>query len=182
MIHNRVIENNNGATPTSDGAPGLVGTGMTIAGGRNDLVVENTVLRQRRVGAPAAPLSGRRRSTRRPRSSRSKTTAAAASKPVEGENETCLYEAYENEIEGNTFSANGGFGNPSNGDIGEVADPIPGTENNCWHGNVEAGRRGTDERTPADPDHPRNLRSSQHRGRAGEQRAGGAGDLRLAAR
>jgi len=42
MIHNRVVENNNGGTPTSGGAPGLLGTGITDGGGRNDLVVENT--------------------------------------------------------------------------------------------------------------------------------------------
>jgi len=28
MIHSRIIENNNGGTPTSGGAPGLLGTGM----------------------------------------------------------------------------------------------------------------------------------------------------------
>ena len=54
----------------------------------------------------------------------------------------CLYDDYANEIEGNTFSDNGGYGNPTNGDIGEVADP-GGTNGNCWHGNVEqaAGNR-----------------------------------------
>jgi hypothetical protein len=51
----------------------------------------------------------------------------------------CLYEPYANEIEGNTFANNGGYKNPSNGDIGEVANPNPAVLTNCWHGNVEEG-------------------------------------------
>ncbi len=137
MIHNRVIENNNGATPTSDGAPGLVGTGMTIAGGRNDLVAENTFSGNGAWGVLLLPYPGVKEVP--PPQIPTEDDCRGGIKAGEGENETCLYEAYENEIEGNTFSANGGFGNPSNGDIGEVADPIPGTENNCWHGNVETG-------------------------------------------
>ena len=143
MIHNRVIENNNGATPTSDGAPGLVGTGMTIAGGRNDLVVENTFSGNGAWGLLLLPYPGVKEVP--PPQIPAEDDCRGGIKTGEGENETCLYEAYENEIEGNTFSANGSFGNPSNGDIGEVADPIPGTENNCWHGNVEDRGRGTDE-------------------------------------
>ena len=63
----------------------------------------------------------------------------AASKLAKAKAKRAYYEPYENEIEGNVFAANGGFGNPSNGDIGEVADPVPGTQNNCWHGNAEEG-------------------------------------------
>ncbi len=135
MIHNRVIENNNGATPTSDGAPGLVGTGMTIAGGRNDLVAENTFAGNGAWGILLLPYPGLKEVP--PPQIPAEDDCRGGIKAGEGENETCDYEPYENEVEGNTFSANGSFGNPSNGDIGEVAEPVPGTENNCWHGNVE---------------------------------------------
>jgi hypothetical protein len=54
-----------------------------------------------------------------------------------GETYVCYYDDYANEIANNVFSANGGFGNPTNGDIGEVSNPE--TDGNCWHGNTEKG-------------------------------------------
>jgi hypothetical protein len=137
MVGNRVLENNNGATPRSDSAPGLVGTGMTIAGGRNDLVVNNTFAGNGAWGILLVPYPGVQEKP--PPQIPAEDNCRGGIKAGEGESETCDYEAYENEIVGNTFAANGGFGNPSNGDIGEVADPVPGTQNNCWHGNVEEG-------------------------------------------
>ena len=55
---------------------------------------------------------------------------------MEGKTE-CIYEPFGNEVEGNTFASNGGFGNPTNGDVGEVAGPAE--DGNCWHANVELG-------------------------------------------
>ncbi|HWX74080.1 MAG TPA: hypothetical protein VNZ05_02175, partial [Solirubrobacteraceae bacterium] len=57
---------------------------------------------------------------------------------VEGKTE-CVYEPFANEAAKNTFANNGGFKNPSNGDIGEVANAEPKQLTNCWHGNVEQG-------------------------------------------
>ena len=43
FIHNNVHDNNNGNTPEAgDAAAGPIGTGMTVAGGRNDTVMDNT--------------------------------------------------------------------------------------------------------------------------------------------
>ena len=43
FIHNNVHDNNNGNIPEAgDAAAGPIGTGMTIAGGRNDTVMDNT--------------------------------------------------------------------------------------------------------------------------------------------
>ncbi len=134
MIKNKVIENNNGATPTSDGAPGLVGTGMTIAGGRDDLIADNTFSGNDAWGIVLVPYPA--------------TEAPPPQVPAEddckggvgsgsGETYVCYYDDYANEIEGNKFSNNGSFGNPTNGDIGEVSNPE--TNGNCWHGNVEVG-------------------------------------------
>ncbi len=137
MTGNRIIDNNNGGTPTSDGAPGLLGTGMTIAGGRNDLVVGNVFEGNDAWGILLTPYPGVKESP--PPQIPAEDNCKGGIKAGEGEEATCLFEAYENEIEGNTFADNGGYKNPTNGDIGEVADPVPGTENNCWHGNVEQG-------------------------------------------
>ena len=134
MIHNKVVDNNNGATPTSSGAPGLVGTGMTIAGGRHDLVVDNTFSGNDAWGIVLLPFPATESPPPQiPEADRCKGGVGSGS----GETYVCYYDDYANEIEGNTFSDNGSYGNPTNGDIGEVSNPE--TDGNCWHGNVEAG-------------------------------------------
>ncbi|HEY4897815.1 MAG TPA: hypothetical protein VII01_17225, partial [Solirubrobacteraceae bacterium] len=62
-----------------------------------------------------------------------------------GETYVCYFDDFANEIAGNTFSHNGSYANPTNGDIGEVSNPE--TDGNCWHDNVEAGG-GTPSSTP----------------------------------
>jgi hypothetical protein len=140
MIHNRIIENNNGGTPTSGGAPGLLGTGMTDAGGRNDLVVENTFAGNKAWGLLVVPYPG---IEEEPTPTILKefpedNCRGGIKAVVEGKTE-CVYEPYASEVEKNTFAHNGGFKNPSNGDIGEVANAEPKQLINCWHGNVEEG-------------------------------------------
>ena len=137
MTGSRVVDNNNGATPTSGGAPGLVGTGMTIAGGRNDLVTGNTISGNKAWGVLVLPYPGIEESPP-PQVPAEDNCKGGIGQEVEGKHE-CLYEAFANEIEGNTFAENGGYGNPTNGDIGEVADPNPSVLTNCWHGNAEEG-------------------------------------------
>jgi hypothetical protein len=140
MIHNRVIENNNGGTPTSGGAPGLLGTGMTDAGGRNDLIVENTFAGNKAWGILLVTYPG---VEEEPPAQVLKefpedNCRGGIKAQVEGKTE-CVYEPFANEAANNTFANNGGFKNPSNGDIGEVANAEPKQLTNCWHGNVEQG-------------------------------------------
>ncbi len=132
MTHNRVVNNNNGATPTSDSAPGLVGTGMSIAGGRHDIVIGNTFSGNNAWGVLLVPYPA------------TETPPPQITEPCKGgvgsgsgETYVCYFDDYANEIAGNTFSHNGAFGNPTNGDIGEVSNAE--TDGNCWHDNVEAG-------------------------------------------
>jgi len=134
MIHNRVVDNNNGATPTSDGAPGLVGTGMTIAGGRHDLVIDNTFSGNNAWGIALLPYPATEEPPPQiPQEDRCRGGVGSGS----GETYVCYYDDYANEIAGNTFAHNGAYGNPTNGDIGEVSNPE--ADGNCWHDNVEAG-------------------------------------------
>jgi hypothetical protein len=140
MIHSRIVENNNGGTPTSGGAPGLLGTGMTDAGGRNDLVVENTFAGNKAWGLLVLPYPGIEEEPPSqvleafPEDNCKGGTKAS----VEGKT-VCNFEPFANEVVGNTFANNGGYKNASNGDIGEVANAEPKQLINCWHGNVEEG-------------------------------------------
>jgi hypothetical protein len=133
FTNNQVLNNNNGKTPTHPSAPGLVGTGMSIAGGHNDLVAGNTFSGNKAWGILLVPYPGVGENP--PPQVPAEDNCKGGTK-AEG---NCLFEAYANEIVGNTFSSNGGFKNPSNGDIGEVADPQPTQLANCWHANTEEG-------------------------------------------
>ena len=130
MIHNKVINNNNGATPTAPSAPGLLGTGMTIAGGRHDLVVENTFSGNNAWGILLLPYPA----TETPPPAANCNGGVGSGS---GSTYVCYFDDYANEIEGNSFSHNGSYGNPTNGDIGEVSNPEP--DGNCWHGNLGQG-------------------------------------------
>ena len=140
MIHNRVVENNNGGTPTSGGAPGLLGTGMTDAGGRNDLIVANTFAGNKAWGILVIPYPGiEEEPPSQIQEAFPEDNCRGGIKASTDGKTVCDYEPFANEVEGNTFANNGGFKNPSNGDIGEVATAEPKQLINCWHGNVEGG-------------------------------------------
>jgi hypothetical protein len=140
MIHNRIIENNNGGTPTSGGAPGLLGTGMTDGGGRNDLIVENTFAGNKAWGILVLTYPGIEESPPSQVLEAFPEDECRGGTPAKvGTKSECVYEPWANEVEGNKFSGNGGFGNATNGDIGEVANPEPKALTNCWHSNVEEG-------------------------------------------
>jgi hypothetical protein len=131
---NRIVNNNNGATPTSDSAPGLVGTGMSIAGGRHDLVIGNTFEHNDAWGLLLVPYPATEEPPPQiPAEDRCRGGVGSGS----GETYVCYYDDYANELANNVFGSNGGFGNPTNGDIGEVSNAE--TDGNCWHGNTETG-------------------------------------------
>ncbi len=133
-VHNKILNNNNGATPTSDSAPGLLGTGMTIAGGRHDIVAGNTFSGNDAWGIALLPYPA---TEAPPPQVHEEDHCRGGIGTGSGETYVCYYDDFANEIEGNTFSHNGSYGNPTNGDIGEVSNPE--TDGNCWHDNVEAG-------------------------------------------
>jgi hypothetical protein len=134
FIHNKVVDNNNGATPTSPSAPGLLGTGMTIAGGRHDLVVENTFSGNKAWGLLLVPYPATETPPPQvPAEDNCKGGVGTGS----GETFVCYYDDFASEIDKNVFSNNGGFKNVTNGDIGEVSNPE--TDGNCWHGNTKQG-------------------------------------------
>ena len=128
FTHNYVHDNNNANVPGSGTAElGPPGGGLVISGGRTDTVINNRFTRQRQLGRARCSLP--RHSARHPRS----RTARAASTTILGLG--CFYGPWANEIANNTFKDNGGFGNPTNGDLADLSDlHDPG---NCFHGNVD---------------------------------------------
>jgi hypothetical protein len=129
FIHNNVHDNNNPNVPTAgSAAAGPVGTGMSIAGGRNDTVMDNTFSDNNAWGTifviypdSGPPCTG----------GITPQTSSAA----------CVYDDGGNALIDNAYSHNGSFGNPSNGDY---ADLTLGTQgSNCFSGNTDNGGPAT---------------------------------------
>ncbi|MGI8559336.1 MAG: hypothetical protein ACR2ND_13715 [Solirubrobacteraceae bacterium] len=129
--HNYVHDNNNPNVPSSGTAAAApVGTGVVIAGGRNDIVSGNRIERNNAWGVllvpfpdtgPPPPLAN---------------CAGGINTSLPGFNAVCFFDDFGNEIAGNTFSDNGSYGNVGNGDIVDISNPEnPG---NCIHDNTRA--------------------------------------------
>ena len=113
FIHNNVHDNNNPNVPNAGTASeGPTGTGMTVAGGRNDTVMDNTFSNNGAWGVLFVPFpdSGT--------PSLDQTCAKSGGHPLQGFG--CILDPEGNALIGNTFSHNGFFGNPSNADYGQI--------------------------------------------------------------
>ena len=131
FTHNFVHDNNNPNVPaTGSASNGPLGTGMSLSGARNDIVTANRFVNNGAWGVLVVPYPdlGPPPSNAHCMGGRMLTLLGAS---------VCEYDAFGNEIAGNTFTHNGFFGNPTNGDLAEGSGQNdPG---NCWHGNTDSG-------------------------------------------
>jgi hypothetical protein len=127
FIHNNVHDNNNPNVPAAGtAAAGPVGTGMSVSGGRNDTIMDNRFANNNAWGVILVPFLD-------------------SGKPCDGGvfggafgPQSCLWDDYGDALIGNTFSHNGSYGHPSNGDFAQVSlltDP----GSNCYSANHDAG-------------------------------------------
>jgi hypothetical protein len=128
---NYVHENNNPNVPQSGTAAlGPVGTGVVIAGGRNDQVRNNRVTNNGAWGILVVPFPDT--DTPPPIAHCEGGTASPG---------LCFFDAWGNEIAGNQLDHNGSFANATNGDLADLsARHDPG---NCWHTNRTPNGRVT---------------------------------------
>jgi hypothetical protein len=133
FINNYVHDNNNGNVPVQ-GIAGLAipGTGMTIYGGRNDVFVKNRFVNNGAWGIIFVPFPD----TETPPAIAhcgGGTDLSTPSQPL------CFFDDWGSEFAHNTFTHNGFFGNPSNGDIGEYSQQGENynADSNCFHDNID---------------------------------------------
>ena len=133
--NNDVHDNNNPNVP----AAGIVATiptgdGLTITGGRYDIVTHNRFVHNGAWGIYLLPYPD----METPPSSNTDPCQGGTYVAVPG-GETCYFDDYGNEIANNTFADNGFFGNPTNGDIADVSGDSPNSnpDSNCFHDNVD---------------------------------------------
>jgi hypothetical protein len=128
FLHNDVHDNNNPDVPQAGNASaGPTGTGMTLSGGRNDTVMDNTFTDNGAWGFLMVPYpdSGT--------PSLNQTCAGVGG--VEESGLGCILDPENDALLHNTFNHDGYFGNPSNADFGQVVFTA-GHPQNCFAGNT----------------------------------------------
>ena len=105
FMNNYVHDNNNPNVPSAGAAAaGPVGTGLSIAGGRFDTVMNNRFVNNKAWGVVFVPYSD----------SGPPCTGGTPNSPILGPG-SCLFDEWGDALIGNKFTNNGGYGNPTNG-------------------------------------------------------------------
>jgi hypothetical protein len=125
FMNNYVHDNNNPDVPGAGAAAaGPVGTGLSVAGGRFDTIMNNRFVHNGAWGVLFVPYPD----TETP------PPISNCEGGVQGAGQACLYDDWGNALINNKFSQNGFFGNPTNSDFGEIT-VLDGQPINCYSGN-----------------------------------------------
>ena len=128
FVHNSVHDNNNPDVPAAgSAAAGPVGTGMTVSGGTNDTVMDNTFSNNGAWGVLFVPYPDANPPVMH------QTCAGTGGNELSGFG--CVYDDKGDALLHNTFTHDGYFGNPSNGDFGQIVI-TGGSARNCFAGNT----------------------------------------------
>jgi hypothetical protein len=140
---NYVHDNNNPNVPQKGTAESLsvVGAGIIVSGGRSNTVSLNRVENNGSWGILNVPFLDIGKPP-----PIAHCQGGSATKNADGTT-TCLYDDWGNAVLGNKLSGNGFFGNPTNGDLGDVSGLH--TPGNCYKGNTTTDGKPLTS-TPAD--------------------------------
>jgi len=128
FVHNTVHDNNNPDVPQAGSASaGPTGTGMTVSGGTNDTVMDNTFVNNGAWGVLFVPYPDGNPPVL------GQTCSGAGGTELSGFG--CVLDAKGDALLHNTFVHNGFFGNESNADFGQITINA-GLPQNCFSGNT----------------------------------------------
>ncbi|HEV3125314.1 MAG TPA: hypothetical protein VG266_12125 [Candidatus Dormibacteraeota bacterium] len=131
--NNKIHDNNNPNTPQFGIAGAVpVGTGVVLPGVANYTVTGNQIYNNNSWGVVITDFPD----TETPPPTLSATACRGGMDATTPAQSLCYYPAFGNEIAGNTFSKNGSFGNPSNGDLAD--NNLAHSPGNCFHDNTDA--------------------------------------------
>jgi hypothetical protein len=138
FYNNFVHDNNNPNVPSAGAAAAApVGTGMSIEG-RDDTVMHNRFKNNGAWGVVFQPYPD----TETPPSNAIPCVGGTPNFSFLSISIACAYDDWNNALAGNTFTHNGFFGNPTNGDFAESTF-TPGHPINCYRANTDAGGKLT---------------------------------------
>ncbi len=125
FMDNYSHDNNNPQAPGAGLSGEPPGTGMTVSGATNDTVMDNTFANNDAWGTLFVPF---------PDSDPGPTGLCASSGGQLAEG-YCIYDPKGDALLNNTYSGNGGYGNETNGDYGQITF-FGGEPQNCFGGNI----------------------------------------------
>ena len=126
FMNNYVHDNNNPNVPRIGSASnGPTGTGMSVSGGRTDTITNNRFARNNAWGLVVIPYLD----NGKPCTGGTLGAIGAGS---------CLFDDWGDAVTGNTFSQNGGYGHPTNGDVAWL-NFEGGHSTPCFSGNTDGG-------------------------------------------
>jgi len=135
--NNYVHDNNNPNVPQiGEAALGPVGGGVVLAGDRNNIVSGNRFVNNDSWAILTTFFPDT--SAANPNNV-SDCAGGVAGSSVGGQPVPCFYSDWGNEVANNTFTHNGAYANPTNGDIADLTytpPEQPGAPGNCFHGNT----------------------------------------------
>jgi hypothetical protein len=138
--NNYVHDNNNPNVPAiGDAAIGPVGTGLVLAGDRNNTVTNNRFENNGAWGVLTTLFPDTDAANP---NNISDCHGGVLGGSFLGQTVPCLFDDWGNEVSNNTFAGNGFYGNVTNGDIADLSVPPvehPGAYGNCFKGNTEEG-------------------------------------------
>ena len=125
--NNNIHDNNNPNVPTT-GVAGLgpIGTGIFVSGGRFDTISRNRIHDNGGWGVLLIPF---------PDNDEPPPVAHCQGGTPGANGFRCYFDDWGNRVLSNRFSHNGFFGNPTNGDIGDISGQHKPA--NCWNGNTD---------------------------------------------
>lgn len=148
--NNYVHDNNNPNVPFQGTAGfGPTGTGMVLAGTRNDTLIGNRIERNGAWGVLTTFFPDTSPGNENNTTNCQGGVINGAPPTLGGTASPCLFAAFSNHIVNNTFSGNGFFGNVTNGDIADLTYPppeSPGAGANCYSGNTDPAGLSTSPR------------------------------------
>ncbi|MGH7814302.1 MAG: hypothetical protein ACREQI_09915 [Candidatus Binataceae bacterium] len=139
FAHNYIHDNNNPNVPESGSADfGPVGTGMVVAGGRFDAIAGNRVENNGAWGLMLVPYPDTGTIDTLNNCNGGDILGPDSPSPLNILYElgvTCFFDDWGSHVYKNYLSGNGFFGNPTNGDLGDLSNmEDPG---NCWYKNLD---------------------------------------------
>ena len=128
FMDNYSHDNNNVRAPGAGLSGEPPGTGMTVSGATNDTVMDNTFANNNAWGTLFVPYPD----------SDPGPAGLCASSGGQLVSSFCIYDPKGDALLSNTYSGNGGYGNTTNGDFGQITF-FGGEPQNCYGGNTAAG-------------------------------------------
>ncbi|HZU61101.1 MAG TPA: hypothetical protein VE983_09050 [Solirubrobacteraceae bacterium] len=124
LMHNYIHDNNNPNVPGAGLAGGgPVGTGVSLAGARNDTLIDNRIVHNDAWGISITPFPGG-------------GPPCTGGQGGPGGQPACVWDSWGDAVVNNHFKHNGDYGNPTNGDIG-LTNFFPNEPTDCFHGNKD---------------------------------------------